>query len=84
MIALGLGAVEPDGLLVRNIDGEDIGVLLAGWCGHEAREKGTTCLRNARLGEGGLCHGVIGGEIMELDNVTDLGNNVLGVEVETT
>ena len=38
MVADGLPAVEPDGLAVGDLDGEDLSVGTWGWGGHEAGE----------------------------------------------
>lgn len=78
MAALGLGAVEPDGLGVLNSDGEGL-VTLARWNGNEARVDAlTTGERLARLVEGRLGNGVVGRVVVELNQCTSVGFDVVG------
>jgi len=84
VVAVLLRAVVPDGSLVLNNDLEDIGslALLSGEV--EAGEETVTLgERLAGLAEAGLGDGVVVGEEVPLDNVTDLGDDVVGVEAET-
>ena len=84
MVADRLGAVVPEGLLVLDGKGEDVGGLSDVGLEVEAGEDTRAARKGlAGLVEGGLHHGVVLGQEVELDQVSDLGDNVLRFEVET-
>jgi hypothetical protein len=84
VVALGLGAVVPDGLAVVEDHGlEDIvGLALGGHkveAGEEAKAVGR---RRAGSVEVGLGDGVVGGEEVPLHDIANIGDDVVGVEAE--
>jgi hypothetical protein len=83
VVACGLTAVVPEGVLVLDLEREDaVGLALHGRK-VEAREDALVAAeRRAWLVEGGLHDGVVLGQEVEFDQVTDLGHDVLGLEVE--
>ena len=83
MVAVGLGAVVPDGLLVLDHEGEDVLGLLARGSGEVEATEEAMRLWLAGLVEGGLGDGVVLGQEVELDHITDFSDYVLRLEVET-
>ncbi|KAF3932410.1 hypothetical protein ABW19_dt0208574 [Dactylella cylindrospora] len=84
MVSNGLSAVEPDWILVGDGDLEDL-VALALSNGDKAGEEGFAVrLGVAGVEEVGLDDGVVPWEEVELDDFTDLGDNVVWVEVEAS
>lgn len=82
MIANSLGAVVPERLFAGDLKGEDVGSLAVVGLEVEAGED-TVFERLAWLVERGLSDGVVLGKEVELNVVTNLGDNVLGLEVQT-
>jgi len=76
-----LGTVEPDGCLVLDHDLEDLaGLSLGDW--EEAGEERSSILRLAWLTKGRLDNRVVAGSEVELNHVTDLRDDVVGVELQ--
>lgn len=85
MVALGLGAVVPDGFVVNNGDLVDVGVLALGSDKVEAgKEAGAVGERLAGMSKVRLSDGVVGSGKVPLDGVANFSYNVLGIEVKTT
>lgn len=86
MRSLRLGAVEPDWIFVHDVDCEDVWCF-ARSCGHEAAEEtGFVAILDkwrARLGEGRLGEGMVGGTEVDFDQVADFCDDVFRVKVET-
>lgn len=84
VIACLLCTVIPDRLLILHDDLEDIAGLAALSAKVETGEEGVAVIEGlAGLPEAGLGDGVVLGEEVPFDNVTDLSDNVVGVEAET-
>lgn len=84
MVAVGLRAVVPEGILVLDGELEDVGSLTGiGFKVETGEDAVAASKRLAWLVEGGLCNGVVLGEEVEFDQIADLGDNVLGLEVKT-
>ncbi|KAI6758789.1 hypothetical protein HG530_011029 [Fusarium avenaceum] len=85
VVALLLRAVVPDGLLVLDGKLEDIGSLaLLGSKVETGEETSAVGEGLAGLAEAGLSDGVVHGEEVPLDDVTNLGDHVVGIEAEST
>jgi len=85
MVALLLRAIVPDWLGILNHDLEDIRSLAFLSSKVEAGEEPSAISeRLARLAKAGLSNGVVGGEEVPFDDVTDFSDDVVGVETETT
>lgn len=84
MVALGLGAVVPDGAVVDNGDLVNIWILTSslGYEVKSAKETGAVGERLARMSKVGLSDGVVGSLEVPLDGVANLSYNVLGIEVK--
>lgn len=85
MVTLLLRAVVPDWLGVFDDNLEDVGSLA--FHGGEVKaseETGAVSERLTRFAKAGLGNGVVGGEEVPFDDVTDLSHDVVGVEAETT
>lgn len=85
VVAHGLGAVVPDGLrVVLDDDLEHIGrPALLGTEVEAGEEAGAVGQGLAGVGKVGLDDGVVEGQELELDNVTNLGDDVVRLEAET-
>jgi len=81
MAPLGLRAVKPQWELILDDDSEGVGGLAAGG-GLEAGEDGVVGDGDAGLGEGGLRERVVHRVEVDLDQVADLGDDILGLEVQ--
>lgn len=89
VVPLGLGAVEPDGLLVLDGDLEDVLTLTLGDVEVEAGEEPDLGVSGvgqglAGLAEGRLGDGVVQGGKVPFDHITNLGNDVVGFECQRT
>ncbi len=84
MIAHGLGAVVPEGVLIHDSDGEDAIGLAGRGSKVEAGEDGIGAAeRLAGLVKGRLDHSVVLGQEVPFDYVANLGDDVLRLEVKT-
>lgn len=87
MVTISLAAVVPERILVLDEEGENIRSLAAGGREVKAGENAGggavgVCERLAGLVERRLDDSVVLGEEVELDEVADLGDDILGLEVE--
>ena len=76
-----MSAVVPDGLGVLDDDLEHVWSQTVG-SGHEAGEEGGVAFGHAGLGEASLGDRVVLRQEEELDNVAEVGHDVVGVKVE--
>ena len=85
VVSLLLRAVVPDWLCVFDDNLEDIGSLAFHGGEVEASEETSAISeRLARLAKAGLGNGVVGRKEVPFDDVTDLSDDVVGVEAEAT
>lgn len=83
VVPCSLGAVVPDSVLGLDNNLEDKLVLaLLGRKPEAGEEAGAVGERFAGVGKVGLGDRVVGGEELPLDNVTNLSDDVVGLEVE--
>lgn len=84
MVALGLGAVVPDGVVVDNSDLVNVWILASSLSKkvESGKETGAVGERLAGVSKVGLSDGVVGSLEVPLDGVANLSYNVLGIEVK--
>ena len=83
VLAVGLGAVEPDGVLGVDNELEDaVGFPLVSGKEEAREEAGAVAKGLARVGKAGLHHAVVGRHELPLDHVANVRDNVVRLEFE--